>query len=175
LIDRRVADALRSLPEKVRFLRGLIPWLGFKQIGIPINRDARALGESAYTLKKLLSLAFDGLLAFSVLPLYFILLAGIIELLLALGALVGYTTFGAHTHIFNPALIGIILLFVGGIQILSIGIVAVYLSKVVEEVRGRPTYIVAEKRGLIYSKDVTPDESEVLHTRAKTEKFYSQK
>jgi hypothetical protein len=61
---------LASLPEKTRFLRGMIPWLGFSQIGISIDRGAREVGESTYTLKKLLSLAMDGILAFSIMPLY---------------------------------------------------------------------------------------------------------
>src|SRR5579885_3329536 len=60
LMDRKVVDALASLPEKTRFLRGMIPWLGFKQCGVPLDRDARELGESTYTIKKLFSLAMDG-------------------------------------------------------------------------------------------------------------------
>ena len=64
LMDRKVVEALKELPEKTRFLRGMIPWLGFRQIGIPVDRGARELGESTYTFRKLLMLAMDGLLAF---------------------------------------------------------------------------------------------------------------
>ncbi len=78
LMDRKVVDALASLPEKTRFLRGMIPWLGFSQIGISIDRGAREVGESTYTLKKLLSLAMDGILAFSIMPLYAIAVVGAI-------------------------------------------------------------------------------------------------
>src|SRR5262249_296763 len=90
LIDRKVVEALQSLPEKTRFLRGMVPWLGFKQIGIPIDRGAREVGASAYTVRKLLQLAADGLLAFSVAPLYMIPLLGMLVLAAALLAVAAF-------------------------------------------------------------------------------------
>ena len=77
LIDERVAKALQLLPERTRYLRGLIPWLGFKQTTIPINRNARQHGESTYTLHKLIMLALDGILCFSYAPLYAIAIIGL--------------------------------------------------------------------------------------------------
>jgi len=147
LIDRKVVEALDSLPEKTRFLRGMVPWLGFKQIGIPIDRGAREVGASAYTLRKLLQLAADGLLAFSVAPLYLIALLGVLLVLAATlmagGALVGL---GGGAHLV-PSPSGLILLAVSGVQIFCTGLVGIYVSRILEEVRGRPTYIVSRRIG----------------------------
>jgi dolichol-phosphate mannosyltransferase len=152
LMDRKVAQELRNLPEKTRFLRGHIPWLGFKQIGIPIDRGAREVGETSYTLRKLFALAFDGLLSFSVAPLYLIPIAGIVLLLtgIVLAGLVALrpTLFHQDTALIISAIAGFC-----GIQITCTGLMSIYVSKIVEEVRGRPTYIVGERRGLGFSKN----------------------
>ncbi|MBX9570501.1 MAG: glycosyltransferase family 2 protein [Candidatus Obscuribacterales bacterium] len=145
LMDRRVLSALNQLPEKTRFLRGQIPWLGFKQIGISIDRGAREVGESTYTLKKLLQLAMDGLLAFSSAPLFLISTVGAtvlgLGLLGFLACLVG--KIGAPFVLDNTMLLSLVAAF-AGLQIMAIGLVAVYLAKVLDEVRARPTYIVGE-------------------------------
>jgi dolichol-phosphate mannosyltransferase len=144
LMDRKVLEALASLPEKTRFLRGMIPWLGFKQCGIAIDRGAREVGESTYTLKKLISLSLDGLLAFSVAPLYFIATFGL-----------GLTTLGFVSLIFSlvclgfqsqAVLISCMALF-SGLVIGCVGIVAIYQSKILDETRARPTYIVGSRLG----------------------------
>lgn len=148
LIDRKVVQALRALPEKTRFLRGMVPWLGFKQIGIPIDRGAREVGASAYTLRKLLQLAADGLLAFSVAPLYLIPVIGAFVLAVALAATAGCLIWGGGLHALGAThLIALALLAAAGVQILCTGLVAVYMSKILEEVRARPTYIVSERIG----------------------------
>ena len=147
LMDRRVIAALNQLPEKTRFLRGQIPWLGFRQIGISIDRGAREVGESTYTLKKLLQLAMDGLLAFSSAPLFmissvgaFIFGAGILGFITCLISQVATkSTFVLD----NVSLLTLVASF-AGLQIMAVGLVAVYLAKVLDEVRGRPTYIVGE-------------------------------
>ncbi len=145
LIDRRVLAQLNELPEKTRFLRGQIPWLGFKQIGIPIDRGAREVGESTYTLKKLLTLAMDGLLALSSTPLFLISGAG--TFIFSCG-FIGFLLWMAF-HISQPfvldnALVLSAITMLTGIQIIGLGLVAVYLARVLDEVRGRPTYIVGE-------------------------------
>ncbi len=149
LLDRKVVDALKSMPERTRFLRGMIPWLGFKQVGIPIDRDAREVGESTYTIKKLLTLALDGILSFSSAPLYFVSFIGaatfgigFLGLLLWL-ALAGMTK-SAHL---DPLFVTLALMTFAGLQILCSGVVACYLGKVLDEVRARPTYLVAERLG----------------------------
>jgi dolichol-phosphate mannosyltransferase len=154
LLDRKVVDALRRMPEKTRFLRGQIPWLGFKQTGIPIDRGARELGESTYTLRKLFTLALDGLLGFSSSPLYLISTVG--ALLLAASALALLLWLGVKWQSGQFAFDNIaLLLAVGaftGVQILCLGCMAAYLSKVLDEVRARPTYVVAETLGLAFAR-----------------------
>lgn len=156
LLDRKVVDALSSLPEKTRFIRGMVPWLGFNQIGIPIDRDARSVGESGYTLKKLIRLAMDGILAFSVMPLYAIPLLGA---LLCASGVVGLLAWclvcaSHHGHV-DTLLIIMSLVFLAGLQIFSTGLLAVYVSKMIDEVRARPTYLVAERLGAPFSRSAT--------------------
>jgi dolichol-phosphate mannosyltransferase len=156
LMDRKVVDELRKLPEKTRFLRGLIPWLGFKQIGIPINRDAREMGETAYTLRKLVALALDGLLSFSLAPLLVVPVVG--ALVLASAVILGIVAF-CYPQFGTLAVIAAIALFTG-IQIVCVGCVAIYVSKVIDEVRARPTYIVGEKLGLGFVTDLPSEQGQ---------------
>lgn len=152
LMDRKVVDALASLPEKTRFLRGMIPWLGFSQIGISIDRGAREVGESTYTLKKLLSLAMDGLLAFSVMPLYAIAFVGAfmsVVSMLALGASLIFATAASYWPLIMISSLGIF----SGLQIICTGIIAVYLSSVLTESRARPTYVVGAKLGAGFARE----------------------
>jgi len=149
LMDRKVVLALASLPEKTRFLRGMIPWLGFKQCGISIDRGAREMGESTYTIKKLISLALDGLLALSIAPLYFISVAGgviiglsVLSLVVALAA----GSFMSATLQSQLVIVSCIALF-SGVQIFCTGVVAAYMAKVLDETRARPTYIVGNRLG----------------------------
>jgi dolichol-phosphate mannosyltransferase len=158
LLDRKVVAALNALPEKTRFLRGMIPWLGFKQTGIAIDRDAREFGESTYTLKKLLQLACDGLLSFSSQPLYLIPMVGGACLVLGVVVLLAWVIVaqGGANHAdvsFWQGLLIPLVVALSGLQILATGFVAVYLSKVLDEVRARPTYVVAERLGLPYATD----------------------
>ena len=147
LMDRKVLEALASLPEKTRFLRGMIPWLGFKQCGIAIDRGAREVGESTYTLKKLITLSLDGLLAFSVAPLYFVATLGLgITVLAVVALLIGLTLLAGQPYQGQAILIACLALF-AGIQIGCTGIVAIYMSKVLDEARARPTYIVGNRLG----------------------------
>jgi dolichol-phosphate mannosyltransferase len=156
LMDRKVVNALCALPEKTRFLRGLIPWLGFKQTGIAIDRDAREFGESTYTLKKLLQLAFDGLLSFSVAPLYMVPAAGGVLLATSILGLIVYLIFGhAGANQIDGGILLAVLAILAGLQMISIGLVAVYMSKMLDEVRARPTYIVAERVGIPFVKSQT--------------------
>lgn len=170
LIDHRIVQVLNQLPEKTRFLRGQIPWLGFKQIGIPINRGAREVGESTYTLKKLLQLALDGLLALSSAPLLLVPTAGaIIFGCGALGLLAWLCTrAGMPVALDNTGLLACCTMLTG-IQIVGLGLVSVYLARVLDEVRGRPTYIVGER---IENGKRYPDEDREL-TVAKQERKLS--
>jgi dolichol-phosphate mannosyltransferase len=151
LMDRKVVNALKALPERTRFLRGLIPWMGFKQIGIAIDRDARELGKSTYTLKKLLTLAMDGLLSLSSVPLYAVFVSGgilmaVSLLLIVFWALGAIGVIPTQLHPSNSVVL-LMLLLLGSLQLIGTGCVAVYLAKVLDEARGRPAYIVAERMG----------------------------
>lgn len=162
LMDRKVVEALQALPEKTRFLRGLVPWLGFKQIGLPIDRDARGVGESTYTLKKLLSLAMDGVLSFSIMPLYAVPVIGAAVLVIGLFLALVSMFLPAGTNTSSALVFAIVAL--AGVQILCTGLVAVYLSKVLDEVRARPTYVVGERVGLAFAR---PEEEAILTPPAK--------
>lgn len=160
LLDRKVVEALRRMPEKTRFLRGQIPWLGFKQIGIPIDRGAREVGESTYTLRKLFTLALDGLLGFSSSPLYLISTIGACLFIGSALALILWLAWKWQSGQFafdNIAMVLAVGIFTG-VQILCLGCMSAYLSKVLDEVRARPTYVVAETLGLAFAK-LTRDES----------------
>ncbi len=159
LLDRKVVDALKSMPERTRFLRGMIPWLGFKQIGIPIDRDAREVGESTYTIKKLLILAMDGILSFSSAPLYLVSMIGAVVLGIGVLGLVLWLALAGMTKsaVLDPAFVTLALMTFAGLQILCSGIVAVYLGKVLDEVRARPTYLVAERLGEPFAQDAVEE------------------
>ncbi len=145
LMDRKVVDALKRLPEKKRFLRGLVPWLGFRQVGIAVDRGAREVGESTYTIRKLLRLAFDGILAFSVAPLFLIPVVGAV--LGALGIITFAIAFAVAASVQAYVFIAAAMLILSGIQGMAVGLVAVYLSTALEELRGRPTYLVQDRLG----------------------------
>lgn len=151
LIDRKVVNALKALPEKRRFLRGLIPWLGFRQIGIPIQRDSREIGTSSYTIRKLVQLAADGILSFSYVPLYAVLIVGGVLLCAssvacAVWALSSVGIMHVHFNISNAGLLMAILML-AGVQLICTGVAVLYMSKILDEARGRPTYIVTERIG----------------------------
>jgi len=149
LIDRAVVDVLRSLPESHRFLRGLRSWVGFRQIGIEYERQGRHAGEPKYTLTKLVRLAISGYVGFSTVPLRIASWIGLSA------ALVGFVvaTWAVATKILDiPSPTGwastvALILFLGGVQLLVLGVMGEYLGRVFDEVRGRPTYIVRDRVG----------------------------
>lgn len=154
LMDRKVVDALARLPEKTRFLRGLVPWLGFRQVGIPVDRGARERGESTYTLRKLLQLAMDGLLSLSLAPLYMIPVLGAFLFSAGMaGTAISTLIMGISSPLFPLVLTLSIVSALAGIQLACLGLVAMYLSTALIEVRGRPTYLVGEKIGRAFGAD----------------------
>src|SRR5215471_11397997 len=148
LMDRRVVDTLVSLRERNRFLRGLRSWVGFRQIGVEC--EPRHAGEPKYTLRKLVGLALSGYLGFSAMPLrlaaWFGLIAALTGFLVALWAV--YTKLAG---IYSPrgwtSTIAIIM-FLGGVQLLMLGVIGEYLSRVYDEVRRRPLYVVRSRLGV---------------------------
>jgi Glycosyltransferases involved in cell wall biogenesis len=149
LMDRRVVNTLVSLRERNRFLRGLRSWVGFKQIGIEYERDARHAGEPKYTLRKLISLALSGYVGFSSVPLRLAAWLGVSSA--AAGLVIA--TWAVLSRLFAPhvpqgwASTISVILFVGGIQLMMLGIIGEYLARVYDEVRQRPLYVVHSRVG----------------------------
>jgi len=149
LMDRRVVDQLNALPERNRFVRGLRTWVGFRQTGVPYDRQARHAGRSQYNFWKLLRLAVDGLVSFSYVPLR---VASTMGFVVSLGSLVVglyYLILRLAGHRDPAGFAGIIIsvLFLGGVQLISIGIMGEYVGRIFDEVKSRPIFIVAEKEG----------------------------
>lgn len=150
LLDRKAADALRSIREQHRYLRGLAAWIGFRTIAVPYNRAARTAGETKYTFSKMVRLAVDGITNFSYLPLQLatyagFLVAGIslvgILVAIAVRLFLGHELTGQTTTLVS-------VLFLGGIQLIFLGILGEYLGRIYDEVKRRPLYIVSEAFGL---------------------------
>lgn len=151
LLDRQVVDTINSLPEKSRFFRGLVAWVGFKHKAVEFDVQERIAGDTAWSLTGLIKYAFNNILAFTTAPLYSIAWIGLITSLfgMALGihTLYNYLSGKAATGFTTTILL---LIIFAGIILLSIGTVAIYLAKVIEEVKNRPVYIIRrkpEKRG----------------------------
>lgn len=146
LLDRKVIDELKNFSENQIFLRAVIQWLGFKQIIIPYQAGERVAGESKYTLKKMISFAISGITAFSIKPLRFSIYLGLIFAFLAFI----YGVYALFIYIFtSSALPGwtsilVSVLFIGGINLLMLGIIGEYLGKLFVESKKRPTYIISE-------------------------------
>ncbi|MCU0417376.1 MAG: glycosyltransferase family 2 protein [Cytophagaceae bacterium] len=146
MIDKKIIDVLKKMPEQHKFLRGQISWIGFRQTFIEYDRDERNGGTTGYTYKKMIRFALDGITSFSNLPLKFATVSGFIvsgiAFLIMLYAL--YSRFILKD--FVPGWTSLILsvLFIGGVQLISIGIIGEYISRLSDNVRNRPLYIIKE-------------------------------
>jgi polyisoprenyl-phosphate glycosyltransferase len=157
LMDRRVVEVLKAMPERNRFVRGLRAWLGFRQIGIAYERSARSAGETKYSLAKLFKLAVDGIFSFSTAPLRLVFYSGVsVSFFSLLGILFTlsqkvFVDFYAR-HGFPPVqgftTIVIAVLFLGGIQLISLGVIGEYIGRIYEEVKQRPPWVIQTSAGL---------------------------
>jgi len=149
LMDRKVVDALKSLPERNRFMKGLYAWVGFNSTAIDYEPLPRADGQSNFGLRGSLALALTGILAFSITPLRFLTLVGLVLSALALGY--GAWVIGEYffTGIAVPGYATIVvgMMFFSGIQLLSIGVLSEYVGRIYEEVKQRPAYLISERNG----------------------------
>lgn len=147
LMDRVVVDTLNSLPERNRYVRGLRAWAGFKQTNHPFQRHARFKGEPKYNFFKSLSLAMDGLISFSYLPLrlatYVGLAAGAMTLVMVI--LVLYWRFFTNAPLVGYAILVTTFLCIASVQLLTIGIMGEYVGRIYDEVKGRPHFVIKEK------------------------------
>lgn len=145
LMSRRVVDVLNAMPERTRFVRGMRSWAGFRQIGVEHARGPRFAGEAKYTYRRLVRLALDGFFAFSYRPLQLASLSGILvstlALALAAGLVVLKLTQGIPLVGWTSLMVAV--LFMGGVQLICVGILGEYVGRIYEESRGRPPYLVA--------------------------------
>ena len=155
LMDRAVVDALLRMPERDRFLRGMVSWAGFRQVAVPYRRDARHAGESKYPWVKMLRFASDAVFSFSLAPLRMAVWTGFFVIFLAL---LGISYAVIIRVFFDPsnwergwASIFVAILFMGGVQLVSLGIIGEYVGRIYGEVKQRPLYFVRERFG--FSKE----------------------
>jgi glycosyltransferase involved in cell wall biosynthesis len=161
LMDRRVAEALVGLRERNRFLRGLRSWVGFRQVGVEYERQARHAGEPKYTLRKLIGLAVSGYVGFSALPLRIAAWLGVLSACGGFGLFV-WVVIVRYTKPVVPqgwASTSALVLFVGGVQMVMLGVIGEYLGRVYDEVRGRPLYLVGSRVG--FDRNATPQRAAV--------------
>jgi len=146
IIDRKIVDVLKNMPEQQKFLRGQISWIGFNQTYVEYDRDERTAGKTGYTYKKMIRLALDGITSFSNFPLKIVTVAGFvvsgISFFMILYAL--YSRFISKDYQPGWASLMITVLFIGGIQLIGIGIIGEYISRMSANIRKRPLYVVRE-------------------------------
>ncbi|KPL84397.1 glycosyltransferase [Thermanaerothrix daxensis] len=146
LMDRKVVDVLNRMREHHRFLRGMSAWVGFRQIGVPYKRAPRFAGETKYPLRKMLRLALNAITSFSYFPLQLATYMGFIAAGLAILAIPFVIVLRAlqPQAFFGQASTLIAVLFLGGVQLISLGILGEYVGRIYDEVKGRPLYVVRE-------------------------------
>jgi dolichol-phosphate mannosyltransferase len=146
IMDRKIVDVLKQMPEQQKYLRGQIPWIGFRQTFVEYDRDERNAGETGYTFRKMLRFALDGITSFSTTPLKFATASGFIVSFISfvwiLYAL--YARFIIKNYVAGWTSIMIAVLFIGGVQLICIGIIGEYISRMSANIRNRPLYVVGE-------------------------------
>jgi glycosyltransferase involved in cell wall biosynthesis len=146
LMDRRALDALLSMPERARFLRGMTVWIGFTQTAVPFVRQERHAGTTKYPLRKMLRFSFDAITSFSSRPLQWATFLGFFFSIVAFLA-IPLTVVARYAEIYErgvPSTI-IIVLLLGGIQLITLGIIGEYIGRIYDEVKHRPLYVVGER------------------------------
>ncbi len=150
LMDRCVVDVLNAMPERNRYIRGLRAWIGFKQTAVKFERDPRFAGDVKYTFRKSLSLAMNGLVSFSKVPLrlsiYLGLFAAFVSVLMAF-LILYWRIFYPSSALTGLTIVMMAVFFLGAVQLVSIGILGQYVGRIYEEVKGRPLYTLAEVVG----------------------------
>ena len=149
LMDRKVVEALRAMPERDRFVRGLVSWVGFRQCAVMYDRDKRFAGVTKYPLKKMVRFAVDAILSFSTKPLQWTSIVGLIACGFAGTGIVYALALRMFTDIWVSGwtLMFVSLLFIGGLQLITLGIVGEYVGRIYMEAKRRPLYIVAQRLG----------------------------
>lgn len=146
IIDRKIVDILKEMPEKNKYLRGQISWIGFNQTYVEYDRQERLSGETGYTFQKMLRFALDGITGFSDLPLKIVSYFGFVVSIFAFFYLIYalYARFIIKDFVEGWASLVVMILFIGGIQMIAIGIIGEYLSRMNNNIRNRPLYIIKD-------------------------------
>lgn len=149
LMSRNVVDTLRAMPERDRFVRGMVSWVGFKQTALPYRRAQRFAGESKYPLRKMLRFATDGILSFSTKPLQMSVAMGLVCALMAMLGIFYALFLRLFTDIWVEGWTALMIavLFIGGVQLISVGILGEYVGRIYNEIKNRPLYVVQEYLG----------------------------
>ena len=155
LLDRRVVDIMNSMRERHRFLRGMSAWVGFKTIGVPYKRAARFAGTTKYPLKKMLKLALTAVTSFSYMPLQIAMVMGFVcagASILAIPVVIVLRLVNEQFFL-GQATTLLAVLFLGGVQLICLGILGEYVGRIYDEAKGRPLYITSEAPSVEKSKD----------------------
>lgn len=152
LLDRKAVEAIKLMPERHRLLRGMCSWIGFRQYGLPYARAPRAAGQTKYPLRKMLNLALDGIASFSAVPLRFVSVIGFLAALLSLLGIIYALVVRLFTHhwVAGWAISFVGMLFLGGLQMMSLGVLGEYVGRIYSETKQRPLYLarsVLHRRG----------------------------
>ena len=150
LLDRKVVNVLKQMRERHRFLRGMSSWVGFHQTGVPYRRAARQVGETKYPFRKMFRLAINAVTSFSYFPLQLATYIGFIAAglsILSIPVVIAIRLWGTETPLLGQATTLIAVLFLGGAQLISLGILGEYIGRLYDEAKGRPLYIVLEAPG----------------------------
>ena len=150
LFDRKVVNVLNQMRERHRFLRGMSTWVGFRQTGVPYRRAARQVGETKYPFRKMFRLAINAVTSFSYFPLQLATYIGFVAAglsILSIPVVIAIRLWGTATPLLGQATTLIAVLFLGGAQLISLGILGEYIGRLYDEAKGRPLYIVLEAPG----------------------------
>lgn len=159
LMDRRVVDALLSMPERDRFVRGMVSWLGFSQTAVAYHREPRVAGRTKYSLFKMIRFALDGIFSFSILPLR---LATWIGFAASGLSILGIVIVFLDKYFAVPGMVKgwsstvVVVLFIGGVQLICLGLIGEYVGRIYGESKRRPLYVVRERMGFDTQSQVSP-------------------
>jgi glycosyltransferase involved in cell wall biosynthesis len=149
LLDRKVVDVIRAMPERTRFMKGLFAWAGFRQASVPYTREARKVGTTKFSYWKLWTFALDGITSASTVPLRVWSYLGGVVALFALGyalfVIVRTLAFGVQVPGYASLMVAV--LFLGGLQLLSLGVLGEYVGRILVESKRRPLYVVRDEVG----------------------------
>ena len=146
LLSRRAVEALARMPERARFLRGMTSWVGFRQAGVPYQRDARYAGETKYPTRRMIRFALDAITSFSTTPIRLVTGVGFVVVAFCVGVLAWavYIKFFTDTAVAGWTSVLIVVLLLGGMQLVAFGVIGQYVARIFEEAKQRPLYLVEE-------------------------------